>query len=82
MRKNLDGSTTGSLVRKKEQNLRDQRADVAFKTQVAIAEMMRKGAGGELQKGKFTLDRTYTKLAEEKPLDFIEAVLAQHPQDQ
>lgn len=29
MRKNLEGSTTGSLVRKKGQNLRDQRAEVA-----------------------------------------------------
>lgn len=50
MRKNLEGSTTGSLVRKKGQNLRDQRAEVTFKTQLAIAEMTQKGSSKEMTK--------------------------------
>jgi len=81
MRKNLEGSTTGSLVRKKAQNLRDQQAEIAFRTQVAIAEAMRKGSSKELEKGRFKLDKTYERLAEQNPLDFIEAVLANHPQE-
>ena len=32
------------------------------------------------KKSKFTMDKKYTKLAAESPLDFIEQVLANHPQ--
>lgn len=77
MRKNLDGSTTGSLVRKKGQNLRDQRAEAGLRAQQTIAEMQ--GSPSHSLKRGFTLDKTYEKLAEKKPLDFIEAVLASQP---
>lgn len=63
MRKNLEGSTTGSLVRKKGQNLRDQRAE-QYKTQLAVVEAMKKGSSKDLEKGKFKLDKTYERLAE------------------
>ena len=79
MRKNLDGSTTGSLVRKKGQNLRDQRADAGFKAQQAIAEMQG-GSPNALKRG-WTHTKKYENLAEKNPLDFIEAVLANHPQE-
>ncbi len=77
MRKNLEGSTTGSLVRKKGQNLRDQQAEAVLKAQQLVAEMG--GASPNSLKRGFTLDKTYEKLAEKKPLDFIDAVLANHP---
>jgi len=80
MRKNLDGSTTGSLVRKKGQNLRDQHAERAHKTQLALAEARKKGSSKDLQKGRFKLDKAYERLAEQNPLEFIDAVLANHPQ--
>ena len=43
--------------------------------------MKNKKAAKELQKDKFTLNKTYEKLAEKNPLDFIDAVLANHPQN-
>lgn len=41
---------------------------------------MRKGSSKEMEKNKFKLDKTYERLAEENPLEFIDAVLANHPQ--
>lgn len=80
MRKNLPGSTTQSLVRKKGQNLKDQQLAVSGKVQEAIAAMMSKAT----KKGKnkpFVVDRYYEDLAERNPLDYIEAVLRNHPQN-
>jgi len=79
MRKNLPGSTTQSLVRKKGQNLKDQQLAVSAKVQDAIAAMMIKAN----KKGKsqpFVVDQYYEELAESNPLDYIEAVLRNHPQ--
>lgn len=81
MRKNLDGSTTGSLVRKKGQNLKDQKAEVINQIKMRQAEMMKNGGGGNIHRERFTLNKSYEKLAEKNPLDFIDAVLANHPQN-
>lgn len=78
MRKNLEGSTTGSLVRKKGQNLRDQRAEAGYRAQQTIAEIQGSPAPHSPTRA-FTLDKRYENLAEKKPLDFIEAVLASQP---
>ena len=60
------------------------KSEIAYRTQEGIVQAMRDAMGvfpsKDMKRDKFVLDKKNQRLAEKDPLQFIEAVLASHPQ--